>query len=464
MRVRGIVPALLWLLLSGTSAPPIPDTPAGQFLRDFLSAYNSGDSGELERYNGRYQVPRPTRSWIAQHDDTGDLRPVRINADSPNKLTVLWSASDSDELYGQAVEVNAANPRHILRNAFGQTDRPAEYAIARLSHREAAIALDAKAAELVAEDRFAGTMMVERAGRILFAKAWGMADREAKLPMTMDTKLRIGSNNKMFTAVAVLQLVQTGKLSLDSTVGEYVADYPNSDLAKSVTIRQLLTHTGGAGNICGPDFDANRLTLKHNNDYVRLFGHRAPDLSVQGKDTYANYGFVLLGHIVERASGKDYYRYVQEHIFQPAGMSDTGSLPEDTPVTQRAKGYTRTSGSLVSNAGTLPYRGTAAGGGYTTGRDMIRFADALRGGRLLSRALLDQATSPQNPKKWYGFGFAMQGSGIGRFWGHSGGAPGMNAAFRIYPDTNTIIVVLSNLDPSGADKLATFYANRMPAK
>jgi CubicO group peptidase (beta-lactamase class C family) len=277
----------------------------------------------------------------------------------------------------------------------------------------------------------------------------------------MDTKFRVGSANKMFTAIGVLQLVEKGQVALDAPVGAYLKDYPNSDFAGSVTVRQLLSHTGGAGDIFTPEYEARRLQVRKLADYVELFGTRAPDTGEEGRNAYANYGFVLLGRIIEAVSGEDYYRYVEKNIFRPAGMKDTASLPEDVKVRRRSRGYTFRDGKLVDNADTLPWRGSAAGGGYTTARDLIRFGRALRSGKLLSKAMLDKATSPQRPDGWYGWGFWLGGRGPARNWGHGGGAPGMNAAFRVYPELDAIVVALSNLDPLAADNQAEFYANRM---
>ena len=197
-------------------------------------------------------------------------------------------------------------------------------------------------------------------------------------------------------------------------------------------------------------------------DYVKLFGNRAPDLSEPGKTEYANYGFVLLGRIIEVVGGQDYYSYVRDHIFAPAGMTATGSLPEEVAVPERSHGYTKDPhGALVDNADTLPYRGTAAGGGYTTAADMIRFCNALRAGKLIPKALLAEATSPQRPDGWYGYGFFIGGQGPTANWGHGGGAPGMNSSIRVYPQLDAVVVALANLDPLAADDETDFYANRM---
>ena len=128
----------------------------------------------------------------------------------------------------------------------------------RLTKAEALAALTARAEKLAARDQFSGTVLVARDGKVLLEDAWGHADRDTGTPNTLDTKFRIGSMNKMFTAVATLQLVEAGKLALDDTLGEHLPDYPNEDVASKVTVRHLLTHTGGTGDIFGPEFELNR--------------------------------------------------------------------------------------------------------------------------------------------------------------------------------------------------------------
>jgi CubicO group peptidase (beta-lactamase class C family) len=207
----------------------------------------------------------------------------------------------------------------------------------------------------------------------LAAKAFGWEDREAKRKVTLDTKFRIGSMNKMFTAVATLQLVAAKKLSLDGTVGNYLPDYPNKEIAEKVTIRHLLTHTGGTGDFFGPEYNVKRQSIKTLADYIALFGTCAPRFAPGSRDAYSNYGFLLLGNIIERVSGQNYYDYVAKHIFIPADMTNTGSLPEEEDVPHRAAAYTHKEG-WVSAADTLPYRGTSAGGGYSTASDLLKFA------------------------------------------------------------------------------------------
>ena len=239
--------------------------------------------------------------------------------------------------------------------------------------------------------------------------------------------------NKMFTAVAALQLVEAGKLALDDPIGKHLPDYPNKEVAAKVTVRHLLTHTGGTGDIFGAVFEQNRLQLRRHGDYVKLYGSNLLGFEPGARFEYSNYGFVLLGAVIEAASGQSYYDYVREHVFRPAGMTATDSLPESTDVPKRATGYMRfgPGAPWEPNTDTLPWRGTAAGGGYSTVRDLMRFAQALSSGKLISKASLAEAT--REHRQQYGYGFGVQGAGPLRSYGHGGGAPGMNGELRVYP-------------------------------
>jgi CubicO group peptidase (beta-lactamase class C family) len=199
------------------------------------------------------------------------------------------------------------------------------------------------AAERARADEFAGAVLVARHGKVLLQDAWGRADRKADTANTPTTRFRIGSMNKMFTAVATLQLIQAHKLALDDPIGQHLPDYPNKQVAAKVTVRHLLTHTGGTGDIFGPEFDQHRLQLREHRDYLKLYGSRGLTHDPGARFEYSNYGFVLLGALIEHVSGMPYDDYVRDHIFRPAGMRSTGSLPESVDVPGRAVGYLRPS-------------------------------------------------------------------------------------------------------------------------
>jgi len=128
-------------------------------------------------------------------------------------------------------------------------------------------------------------------------------------------------------------------MSLDGTIADYWPDYPNQEIGRKVKIRHLLSHTGGTGDIFGPEFDAHRTELKTLADYAKLYGTRGPTFEPGSRFEYSNYGFLLLGLLVEKVSGKSYYDYVRENIFVPAGMRSTDSLPESEAILRRATGY-----------------------------------------------------------------------------------------------------------------------------
>jgi CubicO group peptidase (beta-lactamase class C family) len=340
----------------------------------------------------------------------------------------------------------------------------------RLTETEALKALSARADKLAGEGQLAGAVLVAKDGHVLFSHAYGLADRKRGTPNTLRTRFRIGSMNKMFTAVAILQLVDAGKVELTAPLGKYLTDYPNQDVATKVTIHRLLTHTGGTGDIFGPDFDAHRAELRTLADYVQLYGKRGLEFEPGSRWSYSNYGFILLGRVIEKVTGQSYYDYVQQHIYKPAGMSRSGSLPEDRAVPDRSTGYTKPPGATawLPNTDTLPYRGTSAGGGYSTVEDLARFAEALLSHKLLSpdaTELLVTGKVKARPGTRYAYGFEDARDADGNGWvGHGGGAPGMNGDLRIYPKPDYVIAVLANLDPPAAQRISEYLDPRLPAE
>lgn len=430
--------------------------PARRALDAWLAAFNSGERGPLEAFRDRWK-PDMDVDWMLEfHAETGGFRLVRHEPSEPGKAFALLQEMESDTVARMRMEVTAGAPARLEIRTI---DPPEDLRVARMTAQGAIDALVAKADAQAAKDAFSGVLLFANGDDVLLQRAWNRAGAPADAPVTLDTRFRIGSMNKMFTAVATLQLVHAGRLSLDGTVGDYLPGYPNAEIAK-VTVRQLLTHSGGTGDFFGPEFDAQRLSLRTHDDYVRLFGARGPTHAPGAEQRYSNYGFLLLGAIIERASGQSYYDYIDTHVFAPAGMQRSGSLPEDVDVPGRATGYMRKDGAWVDAADTLPYRGTAAGGGYTTAGDLLKFARALLAGALLPPELLAEATRNQTP--WYGYGFMSRVQDGVRMFGHGGGAPGMNGDLRVYPDHGIVVVGLANVDPPAANRLIDYYLLRMP--
>jgi len=461
---------LLFIAPTCFAQTQFPDTPAGKQAKAWLESFNAGDAEkhkEFIRTNAPSRLDRFDREMQLREMSRGfDVK--KVEESTPTKMLALLQERASDQFVRLSIEVDASEPHQITRMSLQGIARPAEFAIPHLSESELISAVRKKMDEEVTADRFSGAALIARNGKTVFAQAYGPADREKKTPNNLKTRFRLGSMNKMFTAVATLQLVQSGKLDLKAPFGNYLTDYPNKDVASKVTIEQLLSHTGGTGDIFGPEFDKNRLELKTLPDYVKLYGTRGPEFAPGSRWQYSNYGFLLLGVLIEKVSGQTYYDYVREHIFKPAGMTATASEPEEQVVPDRSIGYTRfTGGGLQPNTNTLPYRGTSAGGGYSTVEDLLKFATALQTHKLLNAQHTEMLTTgkadtPGGGKYAYGFQDAMVNGT--RCFGHGGGAPGMNGELKICPGPGYVIAVLANLDPPAASRVANFITNRLPVK
>jgi D-alanyl-D-alanine carboxypeptidase len=446
--------------------------PSLRLFRAWLAAFNSGDRGRYTTFLER-NFPSRVPIWLHDmgfRDITGGFELRRLGRVSATRVSGWVQERDSDQFARFSMSVSAAKRPRILALGLVAIPRPAEFPIARLTEGEAIAGLDALLREKAAEDRFSGAALLANDGQVLFSGAYGQADRERGIANTLETRFRIGSMNKMFTAVATLQLVEQGKLALDDPVGKHLRSYPNADMATKVTVRHLLAHTGGTGDIFGPEYERNRLSLREHGDYVQLYGTRPPRFEPGSRFEYSNYGFVLLGAIVEAVSGEAYYDYVRENVFGPAGMTSTDSLPESEDVPNRSIGYMRPyfgSGWRQPNTDLLPWRGTAAGGGYSTVGDLVRFADALTSHELLSAdstQLLVTGKVNLFPGFKYAFGFEDRRDNDGNgSVGHGGGFPGMNGDLRIYPKSGYVVAVLANVDPPAAHRITDYLDPRLPS-
>jgi len=333
--------------------------------------------------------------------------------------------------------------------------------------------------ERASSDRFSGVVLAARGDTVVLQEARGFADVEHRRPVALDTRFNLGSMDKMFTGVAIARLAQAGKLKFDDTIGTHLPDYPNRDAAARVTVQHLLTHTSGIGNIFGPAYETRRDGLKQVADYLSLFAAEPLRFEPGARWEYSNGGFIVLGAIVERLSGQSYYDYVRQHVFEPAGMTQTGFFLKTELPPNTAVGLTRgerrrplapgppqaaaPAGPRRSNHELLPGRGSPAGGGYSTAADLHRFASALLGHRLLSKEYTDLVLTGRATTPWgrYGYGFGERVVAGTRVVGHNGGFPGVNAELHILPETREVVVVLANYDPPAATQLADFLLDRM---
>jgi D-alanyl-D-alanine carboxypeptidase len=193
---------------------------------------------------------------------------------------------------------------------------------------------------LANDNKLSGVVLVAKNGVTIASKSAGAANKATGAPIDLNTKFNLGSMNKMFTAVAVAQLAQAGKLSFTDTVGKHLPDYPNKEVAEKVTIHHLLTHTSGLGMYWNEKFMAQREKLLTVAAHLPLFASDPLLFPPGEKFQYSNAGFMLLGAIFEKVSGQDYYSYVLDHIYKPAGMNDTGFYEPGRDIPNLAIGYT----------------------------------------------------------------------------------------------------------------------------
>lgn len=321
--------------------------------------------------------------------------------------------------------------------------------------------LDGFLTGLTEADRFSGVVLVGHGDAVLFERAYGKSDAEAEAMLTVDSRFNLASAGKMFTAVAILQQIAAGRLTLDTRVGEVLTGYRNRAFADTVTIRHLLTHSAGAGTIelFGVENAANRARARSHAQMVALHDDRPPGFPPGSQQEYDNFGFVVLARIVEVVSGEEFEAYLARHVFAPAGMTRTGFVDCSERAPDLAVGYELFEGRRRSSCETAPVRGFGAGGEVSTARDMYRFMRALQRGELIPPALFAEAT--RTHRMFMGLGFFATDYGpttpLRDFrWGHGGAHPGISIDIRAYPVTGEIVVVLTNRDPPAAHPAADF--------
>ncbi len=322
-----------------------------------------------------------------------------------------------------------------------------------LSEKEVVQKTSAFLEELNSRDGFSGAVLIAKDGVPIFKKAYGYANRSFNVPNKVDTKFNLGSMNKMFTATAIMQLVEKGKVKFDGKIIDYVPDYPNKDVASKVTIHHLLTHTGGLGNYWTPEYmRASKDLYKEVDDYLPLFVNDPLLFEPGSQFSYSNAGFMVLGYIIEKVTGKNYFDYVRENVYKPAGMINTDAYENDYVVPNLAIGYTRMQarpGEMKNNLFLHVVKGGPAGGGYSTVEDLLSFANALMSNKLLSKKNREMMTTGKiqtDRHIMYCYGFRDRIENGHHIIGHTGGFPGIAGYLGIFADLGYTVAVLSNVD------------------
>jgi CubicO group peptidase (beta-lactamase class C family) len=303
---------------------------------------------------------------------------------------------------------------------------------------------------------FSGSVVIARDGKPVFTQAYGYADREKKIPNTVETPFLMGSLTKLFTGLAIGQLVERGKLSYDDPLAKFLPDFPDAETAKKIRIKHLLSHTSGLVRESSAMFDSTAIDPQTTVKAMVEALDKKPLLFEPGsKWAYSNVGFVLLGRIIEIATGGDYYDYMQKNVFVPAGAKSASFplLPKNgMAVVPMAYPYEplwddegRISGQ--SQLGKRVRRGSPAGNSIVSALDLITLSNAMRAGRIVSAETfrLHSSPKPDLGSTSYGYGF-IAGPYLGRpFVGHNGRSWGQCTEFGELRDTPYTIVVFSNL-------------------
>jgi CubicO group peptidase (beta-lactamase class C family) len=436
---------------------------------EWVQKINSADDATFVRFmeeRGPVQPGGPER-WLESRHVLRGVQLCGVKSAEANNVELLAFIPNFDAYGILRFKRGAAETDKIeyMGGAGSDAVPPGAVRPAKLPLPALIQVINARAASAAANDQFSGAILLAKNGRVLFQKAYGLADRARQKPNKLNTQFRFGSMGKMFTAVAIMQLVERGKVDLQAPIGRYLPDYPNQDVATKVTVANLLSHTGGTGNIFGPDYDRLKASLRETKDYLDLYGSRAPEFSPGSRQSYSNYGFILLGRIVEQVTGLQYDDYLQRNIFKLVGMASTGNRPKSDVLPRRAVGYTGSGARLKSADDWLPPKGTAAGGGYATVGDFNRFISGLTSRRLLRPEALEKLIKggvKTADGEFAGFDFGGSEADAGPFIGHTGGAPGMNGSLQHFLNSGVTVIVLANRDFPAAESIAVFAAHRLP--
>lgn len=306
----------------------------------------------------------------------------------------------------------------------------------------------------VKDGRFSGAVLVARDGKPVLREGFGLANREWDQAVTPDTEFRLGSITKQFTATAIMQLVEQGRVGLDDPISKYYAAAPKA--WGKVTIRHLLTHRSGIPSYTAIDgfFRMQARIDRTPDEIIALTRDQPLQFEPGSKFEYDNTGYILLGYVIEKVSGQSYADYLKDHIFKPLGMDHTGYDVSGEILRRRASGYERSATGEISNAPylsmTLPY---AAGSLYSDVDDLLTWDQALYAGKPASAASLKDMMSDHG--NHYGYGWSVDVVDGRRLWSHGGGINGFHTFIGRYPDQKLTVIVLSNIAQAPVEKIAS---------
>lgn len=441
----------------------LPKNNVGNVAREFFAALNSGSPEQIERFIrtktgaapwGKMTPEKAERMLKKLQEQSGGVTLERMAGGDERAVRMLVKSKQHDKTFGMEVNVDPAAPEKasaIWIHHFPPRPTPLPKPSEASDRVEAVGKWLSEAGE---RGQISMAFILAKGDEILINNAWGLADAKTKRPITTESRFATASAGKMFTAVAIGQLVEKGKLKYSDTIGTHLPEYPNAE-AKNVTVHQLLTHTGGLGDPFDSHLMTNSASFKKQSDWFATFAQKPLIFTPGERHEYSNGGYIVLAAIVEKLSGQLFVDYVRENIFKPAGMVETGLTKESAPM---AIGHTI---DLIADPLGLngPQReegakmedGVGMGGWTSSTSDLFKFARALRNGKLLSPALVNESGTGkamvfEHMKVKYGYGFYEIPMGGDRLVGHSGGGPDFGSASEVEMlwDKDYTLVMLGN--------------------
>lgn len=456
---------------SATGAPAIPQTALGQRLSEWLEQCRTPDREAFAAW-ARAHIP-DSQQDPEQRDfnfelcrDNGPFKLMKIPRSDDRSLSAVIASDASLSWWALRFEREASGK---LTLAVMPSLPPESFWQGRLSDADIARQHAQLVRHYVDRGAFSGISIVERGGQVIGFASGGYADGARRTTFTPATRFTIGSMGKMFTAVAIGQLIEARKLSVDDTVGKFFPAYPNAAVRDKVTVGMLLSHTSGMGDF----LDKRTATMMKNGtlratELMPLYQDDALLFAPGTRWEYSNAGFALAGAIVEKLSGKTYPDYIRDHIFRVARMSD--SDPNNVPVTTNlVVPYTKAAPNAPTRDRQVAQAdiGTPAGGAISSGRDLIRFAQALNNGTLVSAQTLAEMKKSRTvgmPAPPSGYGMQLLNLYGQEVAGHGGGFPGVSANFLMVGRSPTSVITLSNFDPPASDNIAMPIATLLAAR
>jgi CubicO group peptidase (beta-lactamase class C family) len=464
---------LLFILMFAPAALAQNTNPAETRAREFVEQINKSNKTEFTEYvqanfGGDFlNLPMSAHLnfFFSVRDTSRGLEVVDVAQRQENRVTLNVRSKLTGELNALTVRVEPSPPHKIIGLGMGAASVEKSGESDKLSEKEITSELGNYIKKLADADVFSGSVLLAKGDKVIYTGAFGIANKDFDSPNRIDTKFNLGSMNKMFTSLAIAKLVETGKLSVEDPLSKFVPDFPDAESAKKIRVKHLLSHTAGLGGYFSQNWQMrSRGSIRSVDDMMALAKPDERLLFEPGtKWQYSNTGMLVLGKVIEVASGKSYFDFVDENILRPAGMKNTGCFELDKVNKNLAVGYNKVFGddgiSFQNNIFLHVMRGGPQGGCYSTAEDLHKFATALVSGKIVGKNLVTEFTTakPDISSPGYGFGFSV--SEDGNRFGHGGGFTGISANLDIFRDSGWIAVVLSNY--SGASQPVSTKMRRL---